>query len=206
MAEVNTAGRTSRVLIVDDENRLREMLTRSVAELGFTPVAAKSAEQAVKCMESDEDIGIALLDLNLPGMDGLDLLQKIRDRWPNTQAIILTGFGSLEAAKRAIRLDAIDFLTKPCSLGDLEAALARAHQRRQSWLRDSTIRSVSLNETLRREVPQIDSAMSLEDLERVHILAALDRHDGNRAAAAAELGISERTLYYRLEQYHRQND
>lgn len=180
------------VLIVDDENRLREMLTRWAREFGYTPIEARTAEQAAKALEQSQ-VDILLLDLNLPGMDGMQLLDRIKDMTVRPEVIILTGFGSLDAAQQAIRLDVVDFLTKPCALGDLEAALERASRR------------------LRREVkpsvpddPQLPPAATLEELERTHILAALDRHHGNRSAVAAELGISERTLYYRLAQYSKE--
>jgi DNA-binding NtrC family response regulator len=192
----------SRVLVIDDESRLRDMLVRSATEMGFKAVAARSAEQAMKLLESEgNEIDIVLLDLNLPGMDGMELLEQLKRRWPHTQVIVLTGFGSLEAAKKAIRLDVVDFLTKPCALEELEVSLARARRRRLESFEPEIPSSESHDELPLSETKDNAAPMTLEEVERVHILAALDRHDGNRAAAAAELGISERTLYYRLGQY-----
>jgi DNA-binding NtrC family response regulator len=170
--------------------------------MGFDAVAARSAEQTLKVLESNgDDIDIVLLDLNLPGVGGIELLGQIRQRWAHIQVVILTGFGNLDSAKKAIRLDAVDFLTKPCSLEELEIALAKARRRRLELLQAPSIREPIDADS----VPTGTSApaMTLEDVERIHILAALDRHGGNRAAAAAELGISERTMYYRLGQYQR---
>ncbi len=81
---------------------------------------------------------IVLLDLNLPGMTGMDFFRKLRDRWPITQVIILTGFGDLESAREAIRLDVVDFLTKPCHLGELEQALDRAASASRAMLPPAT--------------------------------------------------------------------
>jgi DNA-binding NtrC family response regulator len=140
-----------------------------------------------------------LLDLNLPGMSGMELFGLLRQRWPQTQVVILTGFGDLEAAREAIRLDVVDFLTKPCSLGDLEVALDRARKRlgppRPDVGPDAGPDSI---------VSDNAGPPTLDDIERQTILAALERHRGNRAATAAELGISLRTLYYRLAEYQRQ--
>jgi two-component system NtrC family response regulator/two-component system response regulator AtoC len=197
-AEAGLSAVGGRVLIVEDELRLREMLHRSATEMGFACCAAASAEQALRFL-STQELDILLLDLNLPGMGGLELLEHCRRRWPQVQAIILTGFGNLEAAKRAIRLDASDFLTKPCRLEELEIALARAQSRRRQLLSAEELRP-------REEAGSesvADRPLTLEELEKRHILAALDRNGGNRAATAAELGISERTLYYRLGRYQR---
>ena len=195
-------GPGCRVLVVDDERRLRDMLVRSATEMGFDAVAARSAEQTLKVLESNgDDIDIVLLDLNLPGVGGIELLGQIRQRWAHIQVVILTGFGNLDSAKKAIRLDAVDFLTKPCSLEELEIALAKARRRRLELLQAPSVREPTEADSVPTETDA--PAMTLEDIERIHILAALDRHGGNRAAAAAELGISERTMYYRLGQYQR---
>ena len=190
-----------RVLIVDDEPRLRDMLTRSTREMGYEPVSARSAEQASKVLEQ-ETFDAMILDLNLPGMNGIEFLPHVRSRWPELQVIILTGYGDLEAARKAIRLDAVDFLTKPCLLDELEVALSRAQQRRRT-LHQLAIRATDgFDESSKDPVTAIPP--TLEQLEERHIVAALERNQGNRAATAAELGISERTLYYRLGQYARE--
>lgn len=186
---MSIAGQSRRVLIVDDEERLREMLSRSTTEFGFEPVSARSAEQAIRVLD-EQAIDILLLDLNLPGMDGMQLLEHLHKREKRPEVIVLTGFGSLETARQAIRMDVVDFLTKPCALGDLEIALDRANRRLK---REPVIAEP--------EPPHVPENATLQQLERAHILAALERHHGNRAAAAAQLGISERTLYYRLSEY-----
>jgi DNA-binding NtrC family response regulator len=197
---ISISGPCRNVLIVEDESRLREMLTQAIAGMGFTPSSARSGELAVKLMEQ-KPADIVLLDLNLPGMNGIELLELIHRRWTGVQVIVLTGFGDLDAAKRAIHLDVSDFLTKPCALGDLELALDRARHRRLSVM-DPSLMVPDMPE----ESPQPagEKPQTLEEIERKHILAALERHGGNRTATAQELGISLRTLYYRLETYQRQ--
>lgn len=189
-----------RVLVVEDEPRLRELLLRAIPDMGFPTTAARSAEEALRVL-SEEGADILVVDLNLPGMSGLDFLAKVRERRLPVAAIVLTGFGDLESARAAIHLDVVDFLTKPCPLGDLERALDRA----RAWLERAaapTERVVLPAAAVERE-PGVEPRR-LEDLEREHILAALERHEGNRAATAEELGISLRTLYYRLSEYQKQ--
>jgi DNA-binding NtrC family response regulator len=215
----NPSGR--RVLLVEDETRLREMLLRAIAEMGLEPAGAGSAEQAQRVMEH-RPAPVVIVDLNLPAASGLDLLRILRARWPDTQAIILTGFGDLDAAQQAIRLDVVDFLTKPCALGDLEIALSRAFQRllkadptalipdhhdqQEQEEAEEAAKAAAPPATAPLEfTPREGSeALSMEDVERRTILTALEKHNGNRTATAAELGISLRKLYYRLAQYQKQ--
>jgi DNA-binding NtrC family response regulator len=190
-----------RVLLVEDELRLREMLTRAVREMDFEIAAAPSAEAALRMLEH-QPFDIAIVDLNLPGMHGLAFLELVHQRWPSLQSIILTGFGDLDAARKAIRIDAVDFLTKPAPLGDLELALGRARAR---LLQQTPIDpSLLLPSEEDEEAVAALSGVSLEEIERQHILVTLQRNNGNRTQTAAELGISLRKLYYRLGQYQRE--
>jgi DNA-binding NtrC family response regulator len=196
------------VLLVEDETRLREMLTRAIHEMGFSPTAVPQAEPALRLMEG-RPFDIIVVDLNLPGMGGLEFLEQVHERWPATQAIILTGFGDLAAARQAIRLEVVDFLTKPCSLGELEVALDRARNRR---LQITGVEPPRLGEDSRTSSdagdatgsPAAGPTPSLEEMEQRHILSVLEKNHGNRTATAAELGISLRKLYYRLGQYQKQ--
>jgi DNA-binding NtrC family response regulator len=194
-----------RILIVEDERRLHEMLVAYLTEMGLEPAGAASAETALRLLEQ-QPFAIAIVDLNLPGMGGMDFCQRVRQRWPSIQLIILTGFGDLEMAKRAIRLDVVDFLTKPCGMDNLEAALGRARLRwLDRWLATADHRSLSPPppEPHAESVQSSSTPLpvSIDDMERQLILAAVERHNGSREAAAAELGISVRKLYYRLRQY-----
>ena len=118
--------------------------------------------------------------------------------------IILTGFGDLEAAKRAIHLDVVDFLTKPCPLDELELALDRARTRCVKNAPPEAAEVPGRDFQFAAEPAPPPAGLSLEELEQRHILAVLEKHNGNRAATAAELGISLRKLYYRLGQYQKQ--
>ncbi len=205
-----------RVLLVDDEPRLRDVLARAVAGMGFSAATAASAEAALAHLEK-HPVDILVLDLNLPGMGGLELLVKLRSEKPALQAIILTGFGAIEAAQQAIRLDAVDFLTKPCGMGDLERALSRAWARirppdvkprlaglpaaaPQDDVGESFDQCLPVCPVLPEgEGPGLDAPLA--EVERFHILRALRACDGNRRDAARQLNISLRTLYYRLRQY-----
>ena len=220
-----------RVLVVEDDRRVREMLLDAVADMGFEVIGVPSAEAALKALAADDaptgspaavatavaaPADIAILDLNLPVMNGLDLFEQIHQRWPAVQVIVLSGYGDLDAARRAIRMDVVDFLAKPCALGELEHAIQRARSRRAAAAAVAGVLGAaedraaipeaapSASIATAAEPPPAGEVDSLENLERAHIFAALRHHNGNREQSAAALGISVRKLYYRLQQYEQQ--
>jgi len=188
-----------RVLVVEDEARMRDLLIDVLPGMGYEVIAARTAEAALRLMKQ-HPADIVILDLNLPVMDGMTFLDQFRCRWTRTPVIIITGFGNLESAKRAIRHNVVDFLTKPCHLGEIEEALNRARRLVdqpgavvdgvEKWPKPAT-------EGVDTDVI-IPTPTTLIDADRRLIEAALRRHNGNRSAAAAELGICRRTLYNRL--------
>lgn len=185
---VSGRKRVLRVLVVEDEPRLRDLMTASLPEMGFEPASARNGEDALRMMRNDPR-EIVILDLQLPLMSGMEVFEKIKAEWPATQVIVLTGFGNLATARRAIQLEVVDFLTKPCHLSELEAALQRARRRYTATpAPDSSA------------APELE-ALTLAQSEYRQIVAALRRHNGNRTVAAQELGISRRTLHYRLAEY-----
>jgi len=184
------------VLVVDDEPRMRELLVRALAQWGFSVSAARSGEEALRLAEASGP-EIVVLDLNLPQMDGMECFARLREKFPRVQGIVLTGFASVESARRAVHLEVVEFLTKPCHLGELERALDRATRRLMPARESEVVAAPAAPATGGK-------AITLDEMERDHILAVLERHQGNRTAAAAALGISRRTLYYKLEEYQRQ--
>lgn len=189
------------ILVVEDEPKLRETLSRMLRSIGHLPSTADSARAAEQQIKDDPPDAL-LLDLNMPRMGGLDLLQRVRRTHTDMPVVILTGFGDLPSAQRAIHLGVREFLTKPCLLGDIERAFAPTELPPRPPLpmslgdddQEQGDTHKSSSRTPAADVP-------LFEVERAHILAALQRHDGNRRAAAQELGISLRTLYYRLRLY-----
>jgi DNA-binding NtrC family response regulator len=195
--------RTLRVLVVEDEPRLRELLLEVLPGMGYPASAARSGEEALRVMQSDPH-DLIILDLQLPGMGGMECFERIRQHWPGTQVIILTGFGDLKAARQAIHLDVVDFLSKPSHLKDIEQALERARRRLHAAEREAGGRKDAIAEAPPSSaLPAKTDAVTLWETERQQILAALKRTCGNRTAAAQELGISRRTLHYRLREYRR---
>jgi DNA-binding NtrC family response regulator len=188
-----------KVLIVEDERRLRELLCDVLPTMGYEPVAARTAEQAFSLI-SEQAPDIVVLDLNLPVMDGMSFLDRFRQSHQHTPVVIMTGFGDLKSARQAIHHDVVDFLSKPCHLGEIEAALGRARQR----LNDPLLKYTQEPAPTESDDDE-QTVETIAEAERRMIYAALERNNGNRSAAAAELGISRRTLYNKLAEYERAN-
>lgn len=101
-----------RVLIVDDEENLRQTLARILRTAGCETSEAAQGKEALTLIQHNS-YDLVFLDINLPGMNGIQVLSKIRKIDPDLSVIILTGFGTLETAMEALRLGALDYLLKP---------------------------------------------------------------------------------------------
>jgi len=118
-----------KILIVDDEQMMCEMLENDLKRYGFHPTWYISAGKALDALKK-ESFDVLLTDLNLPGMNGIELCERIVANRPDIPVIVITAFGSMETAIAAIRAGAYDFVTKPIDTGFLAIALDRAVKHR----------------------------------------------------------------------------
>jgi DNA-binding response OmpR family regulator len=123
----------ARILVVDDESMPRSTVTRALNLMGYRAEEAVSGAEALAKMSS-RFYDLMLLDLRMPGLDGVEVMRQARQLSPDTLVIVLTAYATLQSAIAAVRLGAVDYLLKPYSLHDTEAAIARALERRR--LRD----------------------------------------------------------------------
>lgn len=120
-----------RTLAIDDEERIRLVLKKTLQRIGHTVVTASSGEEALDLLR-DTSFDVAVVDLNLGGyVDGLEVLEAIRWRWPDTAVVILTAHGSLESAIASIREGVDDYLLKPAKPAEIRQAVERALDRRR---------------------------------------------------------------------------
>ncbi len=119
-----------RILVVDDDPLSREFLTEAVQSLGYTALAATSGEEALENItESHPDL--VLTDLRMPGVDGIELTQRLIERWEDLPIVVVTANGTIESAVKAMQSGAVDFLLKPTSPDALRIVIERvAHTRR----------------------------------------------------------------------------
>ncbi len=128
-----------RVLFVDDEPRYREMMKRELSLLGHMVVEAESGEQALEEL-SRRDFDVVVLDLRLPGISGIETLQRIRQQEYPVEVILLTGEATVETAVEAMKLGAYDYISKPCRLRELEALLLKAYERKRLTRENITLK------------------------------------------------------------------
>ncbi len=122
--------RKLRILFVDDETNYREMMKRELSLLGHTVVGAESGEQALEEL-SQRDFDVAVIDLRLPRINGIETLQRIRQEEYPIEVILLTGQATVETAVEAMKLGAYDYISKPCRLRELEALLLKAYEKKR---------------------------------------------------------------------------
>ncbi len=116
-----------RVLIVDDETELVGAFEKQLTEDGLKIVPAFSAARALDHLKR-ERFDVAVLDIKLPDIDGVDLLVEVKQMEPTTEVIMLTGFASIETAIRSMKLGAYDYLTKPCKISELHKIILKAYE------------------------------------------------------------------------------
>ena len=114
-----------KVLIIDDEESMRIACRQTLEMAGYSTVTAENGEYGLE-RSRQESFDVALLDLRMPGLPGIEVLKKLRQESPNTAVIIITGHGSIESAVQAIKLGAYDYLPKPFTPEALIAQVRRA--------------------------------------------------------------------------------
>ena len=120
----------NRILIVDDDEVVRWSYLRSLESISCQVAAASDGEEALQTMEQNA-FDVVLLDMRMPGQDGLAVLRTIKQKWPESEVVIITGYPTVDSAKEAVRLGAYDYVAKPVGPQDVinvtDGAITRKH-------------------------------------------------------------------------------
>ncbi|ADU63884.1 MAG: response regulator [Pseudodesulfovibrio sp.] len=119
-----------KILVIDDERPTLSMFKLFLDAYGFEVYTAENGDQGIELF-CEHNMPIVLTDIKMPGMDGLEVLRRIKEISPKTEVIIITGHGDMDLAIKALGLDATDFINKPIQQRSLDAALKRAQERIQ---------------------------------------------------------------------------
>ena len=154
-----------RLLIVDDEVRFVQSLARRLQLRGFAVATALSGSEALLAAEH-QPFDVVLLDLKMPGMNGEDVLDRLKTDYPNTEVIILTGHGSIDSAVKCTQAGSHSYLQKPCETELLLEAIKDAYQRRVA--RKLHLDEASMEDLLRNATGQgpLGILKHLQELER----------------------------------------
>lgn len=168
------------VMLVDDDDRLRQRLAQAFEERGHTVLAAADHAQALELARSHR-LDRAVVDLRMPGPNGLTVVQDLLALQPDLQVVVVTGYGSIATAVEAMRLGARDYLTKPANADQILAAFDAEND--------------AASDEVDFEVP------SLAKVEREHIERVLQECNGNISKAARLLKMHRRSLQYKLAKF-----
>jgi YesN/AraC family two-component response regulator len=122
-----------KLLLIDDEASTRDLLKLSLEIEGYTVFVAEDGPKGLELF-ARENPSIILTDIKMPGMDGIEVLRRIKEQSPDAEVIVITGHGEMNLAIEALKLEASDFISKPVSDESLNVALKRAQEK--IWLRN----------------------------------------------------------------------
>lgn len=165
------------VMLVDDEIEFVDTMAKRLAKKNMKVIQAFEGRAALEKLTAHEDLDVVVLDMKMPGMDGIEALKEIKARSPLTEVIMLTGHGTIESAIDAMRLGAFDFLKKPCDFQELvEKVLGAVRKKRshddkisnwQSFMKSSTLEDLM--------IPLSEYAVVAEDASIIEAINALQK-------------------------------
>jgi len=170
----------NKILVVDDDATFRGRLTKALSARGYQTFEAGNVEAGL-AMARAQQPGRVIVDLRMPGRSGLELIAELARMDPDVQIVVLTGYGSIATAVEAVRLGAIDYLSKPLDTEQILAAF------------EKDVDAQSSSGASMSEAPP-----SLARVEYEHIQRILADCGGNISEAARRLGIHRRSLQRKL--------
>jgi signal transduction histidine kinase/DNA-binding response OmpR family regulator len=164
---------SKKVLIVDDEQSILGLLSTFLGEMGVEPLSAPTAEDGLALMDG-KDVAVALVDIRLPGMDGLQLLREIKKVSRDTEVVIITSFASLDTAIEAIRNEAYDYIQKPFDdLDQVWVTVERAFEKRRLSLHNRDLlnemekKNIELTDAVKRQTSLIEAGRAMSGIHTV---------------------------------------
>lgn len=195
-----------RVLIADDRENMRKLFLQLFGEVYDTAVALDGA-QALSRIASEE-FAVVLTDIRMPGADGFEVLRAVKQRWPDTEVILMTAYASIAKAVEAMREGAYDYLAKPFEADQVALVVARAIEHRR---RRRLASSAEAGSSLSVELPDAASLAQMtyrdavdvarESVSREYLVQLMREFGGNVTRAASRAGMERETLHRLLRRY-----
>ncbi|BBD09072.1 response regulator [Desulfovibrio ferrophilus] len=121
----------TRVLLIDDEHAFVETLAKRLDKRGAKVLKSYSGQEGLDLLVSEDNIDVVILDVKMPGLDGVETLKRIKANHPLVEVIMLTGHGTVETAIDGMREGAFDYLLKPCEMDDLMQKIGEANAHKE---------------------------------------------------------------------------
>jgi len=118
------------IMLVDDEVGFVETMTKRLNKRGFKVITAFNGEESLETLDNNRNLDVIILDVKMPGMDGLETLTEIKKRYPMCEVIMLTGHATIESAIEGMKMGAFDYLMKPCEIETLVSKVEEAAQKK----------------------------------------------------------------------------
>jgi DNA-binding response OmpR family regulator len=196
------------IMLVDDEVPFVEITAKRLGVRNIKIITAFSAEECLKKLKTNPKLDVIILDINMPGMDGIEALKEIKTISPLTEVIMLTGHGTIESAINGMKLGAYDFLKKPCDIEEIAGKVTAATQKRKAHKdKIDAWRSFRKTSTLKGlMVPLTEYATVSEDANILEAINALEESqkafDQNRYRHRAVLVLNnEKHVVGKLSQH-----
>jgi DNA-binding NtrC family response regulator len=122
----------TKILLVDDEEGFVTALAKRLAIRDMKVLSAYSGDEGLAKLDQEPDVDVVLLDVKMPGMDGIETLREIKRAHPIVEVVMLTGHGTVESAIDGMKLGAFDYLMKPCDLDELVVKVEEAKSKRRA--------------------------------------------------------------------------
>ena len=161
------------ILLVDDERNMLEVLSDVLNAEGHPVTVANSGREALETIESDSSFDLVITDLKMPKMNGMELLDSIKRRWPHIQVVILTAYGTVESAVEAIKKGAYDYVLKPFKPDEIFGLIGRLRERK-SLLEDNVFFQKELSKVYGFENILGNSPAMQDVFEKVETVAETD--------------------------------
>ncbi|MBC7911277.1 MAG: sigma-54-dependent Fis family transcriptional regulator [Pyrinomonadaceae bacterium] len=158
----------TRILVAEDEANLRLVIQKELQRLGYRVQVAPDGEAALRLLE-ESNVDVLLCDINMPRMDGMELLRRVRERANPPEAIMLTGHATVETAIEAMKLGAYDYLSKPYRITELDALVKQAAEKRRLRVDNQRLRAQLARQSAMPEIISVSDEMreAIRLVERV---------------------------------------
>ncbi|RPI36294.1 MAG: sigma-54-dependent Fis family transcriptional regulator [Nitrospiraceae bacterium] len=177
-----------RILIIDDEEIVRASCSRLLLPEGYSVKTAHNARSGLALLET-HSVDLVLTDLKMPDMDGIEVLRNIKEKWPETEVIIMTGYGTVKTAVRAMKIGVFDYIEKPFTPDDLLPLVAKAMERKKLSVDHTDVREVIPSHYELSNIVGISQAM-----QKVFHLIAKVANTGSTVLVTGESGTGKELI------------